>query len=168
MCLFVNGDRHYKNTKSGVIAGRYSWEPDRVLQTPNAFVAKQPLIVKKRVRRNQNDPNSFHSPYQYTPIRFGVTLTANMYAKPGQFSSKVEEGHHAFLYSATTLSWRDRPSLTASGVVTIYGVIPAGARYYIGTSDEVVTDKIIYFRDLKSLRDHYGMTKVGKPVRGDY
>jgi len=166
MCLYVNTDRHYKATTE-VIKAKRSWEYDHTIRTPIEFVATQPLIVKKRVRRNHQNPNSFHSPYQYTPIKFGVKLTTDMQAG-GIGGNRVEHGFHAYTYDATALSWSGRPTLMGRDVVTIYGVIPAGARYYMGTDEEIVTDTIIYFRDLKSLRDHYGMKKVGKPVRGDY
>lgn len=154
MCLRVDDIRHpLKEIKKGV-------------RTAKPFVADRPLIVKKRVKTRFG----YYSPYMNTPIIFGIPQSTALSITVGGYSGKtvVDQGFHAFCYNANYRSWQYRPSLKGPGVGTIYGVIPVGAKYYIGTNDEVVCDKITYYKSLAAIRKAFGVAELAEPHSGSY
>lgn len=167
MCLDVLALRHHKvHTEVNQFYPAYN------INTRKPFIATQPLIVKKRVdsTRNSMGTEFLSSPYQGAKIVLGQLLTTKMTANGSRYSNNttVEQGFHAYLYNADRKDWKCRLRLNRKGMVTIYGVIPAGAKYYIGSNKEVVTESITYYRNLPSLRKAFNVKKFGEPVRGDY
>lgn len=166
MCLDVLALRHNKVRTE---THPYSFHKINIREP---FIATQPLVVKKRVdsTRGSSGKEFLRSPYQGTAIILGQLLTTTMTANGSRYSNNttIEQGFHAYLYSADRKDWRYRNRLNRKGVVTIYGVIPAGAKYYIGSNKEVVAESIIYYRNLPSLRKAFNIKKFGEPVRGDY
>ena len=141
MCLYINGSRHQRDCFYP--ANKCKYKP---------LIADRPLLVKKRVRLNDN--GEYKSPYQHTKIKFRVALSTELDTS----ASSVDAGFHCYLYSAGSSDWSERPTLCGRSIVTIYGVIPLGAEYYIGDNKEVVTDQIMYFECQKAVADYYGIT----------
>lgn len=166
MCLDVLADRHNRVRTE---TNPYSFHKVNIREP---FIATQPLVVKKRVdsMRTSTGKELLSSPYQGTMIVLGQLLTTTMTANGSRYSNNttIEQGFHAYLYSADRKAWRYRNRLNRKGVVTIYGVIPAGAKYYIGKDKEVVTESITYYRNLSSLRKAFNIKKFGEPVCGGY
>lgn len=165
MCLSIDRFRHVERRKHKDGATRAV-----------SFKADRPLIIKKRVRctfiRAKGETVSdakYTSPYWNTPIEFGKVLKTKMgYIKGYYNGERIERGFHGFLYSAQPCNWVHRSMLRAHDIVTIYGVIPQGARYYIGIDKEVVSESIIYFKSLHELRAYYGVNTIGEPHKGGH
>lgn len=113
---------------------------------PKIAVADRNYRVYKRVEK----PNKKFglSPMRGTIIVFGVLLTA---AKLGVRRSQnirngwaVEAGWHAFR------SWRDAADRMNYHPL-LPCIIPEGAKLYYGERGEVVSDKLIVFRDNRAL-----------------
>lgn len=158
MCLYVDEQRHNKN----VIGYRRS------------FVADRPLVIKKRVRTNVTNGGVivYLSPYyRSNVIQFGVSLKTTLGVRKSVYGSRrmvVEQGFHGFLYSADASTWKNRGTIDTPDSVTIYGVIPVGAKYYVGLDDEVVTDQIMYFKSVAAINKHYKVSKLAPSHRGGY
>lgn len=141
MCLYINGSRHNRLYSYSFGECKYK-----------SLIADRPLLVKKRVKRD--DSGIYKSPYQQTKIKFRVALSTEL----EKSWNSVDAGFHCYLYSAEHKNWSQRPTLCGSSIVTIFGVIPKGAEYYIGADKEVVTDQIMYFKSLNDVAVYYGIT----------
>lgn len=133
MCLYINTNLHQKKS------GYYS-----------AKVADRPLVVKKIVH---NIDGQYLSPYQ------DVSISTNIIYEEPKFRSKVtnkvvEYGHHSFHTEITTpiLKNMARFRLLTKNCKTIYGVIPVGAKYFIGDRHDIVSNKITYYNTLEEIR----------------
>ena len=147
MCLHINFDYH---------SGR------------KPKVADRPLVVKKRLSKNES---KFYTPYQRTVVEFGRT-----YNNSFQFENDMIDvinsgqtimsyGHHSFRYNTTINDFAfDRPTLINISMVWVYGVIPAGTRFYVGIDNDIVSESIVYYKTLDDLKEAYGCKKLGEPV----
>lgn len=160
MCLVVSNKRHTKTNFSGKAL---------------PFIADRPLIVLKRARKISSSWRDgyptvakYESPYQHTPIALEAEYTTTLDARKGYSKTSVERGFHCYLFDSTAQAWDDRPTLSRNDMVSLLGVIPPGATYYIGTDREVVTDKIMYFENMEKLKAYYGIEDIAAPYKGQY
>jgi len=159
MCLTINIALHTRINRS---------DPDWFR---DPFVADRPLIIKKRVELRDG---KYYSPYQGSLIKFAKILTAT-FSRSSYTNNGIEQGFHGFKFDATSADWEGRYGISdrfimhyAFTIETIYGVIPAGTKYYIGHNNEVVTESVIYFKTLEDLQKYYGVDTIGTPHKGGY
>lgn len=141
MCLYIDKKRH---TKSG-----FKYVP---------HTAPKNLVVRKCAKKYGF---RYESPYQNTEILFGKLFKTTM----GVSGALVERGFHSFTSNIQSKNdiRRSRTTLHSPDVEIIYGVIPAGAKFYMGLDNEVVSDQIIYFKTEADLLKHYKSDKLAKP-----
>ena len=133
-------------------------------------VADRPFVVKKRLRKM--DSGKYLTPYQGGMVEFGV-----LYEDYNDFEKEIDDvidnnnfntvdyGHHSFRYNTIILDFIDRRYTIADrDTVWVYGVIPQGARFYIGLHQDLVSDSIVYYKTLDDLKEAYGCTKLAKPI----
>lgn len=164
MCLTIDKKRHHQRETGEFTKNR-----------PKEFVADRPLIIMKRVRFRRIDAvrKQYRSPYYDTLIRLKQLYKCTMNVRFSEYNSEVyrsvvERGFHGFLMSATVSDWYNRPTLLKSNITTIYGVIPVGAKYYIGCNKEVVSNEVMYFETLQDIANHYNVEKLADPHFGGY
>lgn len=134
-------------------------------------VADRPFIVKKRLRKDRL-ADKYITPYQYTEVIFGM-----LYDNFRDFEEEIDRvirgvdrtidyGHHSFRYGTTIQDFIDRRYTIADrNTVWVYGVIPAGTRFYVGLYDDLVSEQIVYYQTLNDIKKAYGCKNLGKPRR---
>lgn len=159
MCLTIDQNRHNKRDFKATIKGR-----------AKEFVADRPLVIKKRVRYKHITAGrkQYRSPYFDTTIRMQKPYECIMSVYDNGHRATVERGFHGYLMSATAIDWQMRPTLTRIDICTIYGVIPTGAKYFIGRGGEVVSSAVMYFESLQDIKDYYDVERLADPHRGGY
>ena len=148
MCLHVDADRH----------GRKGGKANKALRRPRTVTS--PILVYK-VLKSSGDPNSAISPYRNFRWTFGVEHTA-------KFSHEVDNYYDEHTIDAGLHAFRDKDkanSLKRNGNAckVYYGVIPVGAKVYMGVwNDIVATNMTVYasFADLKAAHGNVSTTPV--------
>lgn len=124
-----------------------------------AHVADRDLIVNKYMRYIPSEMR-LYSPYQSgNSYVFNKVYTAPNFHTTCEDS--VEYGFHSYKWGCSAPSWR---LILRENRKTI-AVIPAGSRYFVGTNNEIVSNKIIFFKDMNSLYKYYNINCLGNPVK---
>jgi hypothetical protein len=154
MCLYVSKTRMNINGNA---------------RQAHAYVSNRPLVVLKRLINVLSDVG--YTPYQRTPMRFGVrndiTNRKGFDIYNYQYNDDTTEinggGFHAVMYDATsgTCSWM----MSESRKEWYPAIIPAGTKFFIGVSKDVVARSLIVYRNMRDLEAVHGkMSKERKPV----
>ena len=122
------------------------------------FVAKEDILVYKCLDCNDGE---YCTPFQYMPIVFTkgkyVYNKVKMSQKIGcgiRKNALVSEGIHAY-------STRDKAIKVAkdfrksNGTYMHYAVIPKGSNFYVGQSDDIVSNNLIVYREKRCFDRHY-------------
>jgi DNA polymerase II large subunit len=129
MCLTIDRTKHQK------IDGKYI-----------PFVAKEDIMVYKLV----NDPNNdsyYEAPYQCGYIYDSPILEADLVIDP--YWPEVDNGIHAFtnLDRAKVLKYE---TAVIPNPRIIECVIPKGSQYFYGRKEDIVTNCLIFWEELKN------------------
>lgn len=120
-----------------------------------AFIADRPLLVYKVLHKTMNT-----SPCRYKRYEFGVSNKVPHFSY--DYDGDVEQGLHAYtsLHAAQCSYWKTYSNRT----IVRPAIIPAGARVWLGYSDEICATELIVYRNGKELRDAYGVSKYALPM----
>lgn len=125
-------------------------------------VAQCDLVVYKALDIYDNSKQYGYSPYLYNRYEFGKLKTANNMVTRSKILyncdyARVNRGLHAFTKKINPSS---RFGLESS--VLCPAIIPKGSRVFIGTNNEIVSTKLIVYRDIESLEAVHG--KISNPI----
>ena len=140
--------------------------------TVSSFVTQCDILVWKRLRPGYGATNGGYSPYQMFLYTFGKltyskghlpkvrSVPLSHYGKDKTAfyldSARVEAGLHA-VTNAKTKYWN------SGGTVTYPAVIPKGSRVYFGSRSDIVTNRMIVYKNLAALEKVHG--KVSKGIK---
>lgn len=119
------------------------------LLNKNKYTAKKNILVYKMLEElNVCKPlkNIKETPYQYVTVKFKRGRTTQESCLVAENNQHVRTGIHAFTYkgkSDETVRYLDH--FLNWGLKTYYAVIPKGSSYYLGTQNDVATNKLITF-----------------------
>jgi hypothetical protein len=137
MCLHIDVRYHPKYGKKG-----------------QAFVAKQPILVYKRL--NYADNTGGNAPYQGTRWDFGVKKRISNFTYGWSSRRRtVYAGLHAFFTKDANRCYGE----------VFPAVIPVGARFFIGTDGEIVSTALTVYRTEKEMLKAFGVDKLGPVIR---
>ena len=142
MCLIASNDYHKKDNNRNV----------------KCLVAKEDILVYKCLDCNDGE---YCTPFQYMPIAFTkgkyaynkVKMSKKIYCGIRK-NALVSEGIHAY-------STRDKAIKVAkdfrksNGTYMHYAVIPKGSNFYVGQSDDIVSNNLIVYREKRCFDRHY-------------
>ncbi|BBA65221.1 predicted ORF [Xanthomonas phage XacN1] len=119
----------------------------------SAFIAQQPILVYKRL--NCADKTGGKAPYQGTRWDFGVEQRVPRFGYWGQNRREIDVGLHAFFTKDANRCYGD----------VFPAVIPAGARFFLGTNGEVVSTALTVYRTQKEMLAAFGAKAVGPAIK---
>ena len=140
MCLFIDTNIHSERMRYG-----------NFKKLPKPFIARTNIVVYKNLSKIKN---AIYTPYQRNFIRFNVNgiyyLESNLTQKKYPFGYEyldrgyyIYEGIHSFTKKNTFVP----------GSI-YYAIIPKGSMYYFGNNDDIVSDKLIIFKNQKAYKQY--------------
>ena len=154
MCLRIDQKFHYKmvlNVEEG----------NEKVKEPKWAVAKTDIVCRKRLITNLRTGKPI-TPYQLTEVQFdnhGVAelksnynfrgLKMNVHESCNGYFFEVYEGIHAL---------RTAEHYHQSDDEIYYAVIPRGTRFYVGTCDDIVSERLLIFKDYYDFQ-HYMLNR---------
>lgn len=123
------------------------------------LVAKEDILVYKCLDCNDGE---YSTPFQYMPIVF--TKGKYVYNKVNMNESVAycEKDEGAYAYSGIhSYRAKDRAIKVAkefnytNGTSMHYAVIPKGSNFYVGQSDDIVSNNLIVYREKRCFDRHY-------------
>ncbi len=122
-----------------------------------SFVAEAPIVVWKLLTPSSQTDRYVYPPYYSFRYEFGVEYSSEI----GRRGYSVYEGFHAFYFNGTPRMRRIKGTYN----VRVYPcVIPKGAKFFIGKDSEIVSDRLIVYRDANHLKQAWKIGGYGKPV----
>lgn len=122
------------------------------------FVADRPIVVWKCLYQNAHAGRYAHPPYHTFRYEFGVEVSTEIVRN----GYSVYEGFHAFY--ANGVSPRMKRIKSTHNVKVYPCVIPKGATFFIGKNSEIVSDKLIVYRDANHLKTVWKIGRYGNSV----
>lgn len=107
----------------------------------------KPLIAKKEIKVHKVlcfENNKYYSPYRGMKYQKGFHYTNNKFTKDiffciDRWYLNINAGLHSFVFGKIPPQY----SSTSYKVVEMY--IPKGAKYFLGTNNEIVSDNLIWY-----------------------
>jgi hypothetical protein len=160
MCLYID-------TKLHPMIGDYDDDFNTVREP---IVTKRPLVVWKYLELKERWKNGENNQYWVSPYRgmeyeFGKLYTATL----DREDDEVEAGLHAYR-GATKKDAQDNAGIydeDAPHFMLFPSLIPAGSEIFVSydSDGEVVSNQLIVFSDMKSLKAYTGVSRLARPVQ---
>ena len=142
MCLVTSTFYHKKDSNRNV----------------KCFVAKEDILVYKCLDCTDGE---YSTPFQYMPIVFTkgkyVYNKVKMSQKIGcgiRKNALVSEGIHAYITKDKAIKVA-KDFRKSNGTYMHYAVIPKGSNFYVGQSDDIVSNNLIVYREKRCFDRHY-------------